>query len=458
MLALASAYQEENIMSHDSTTNPDDATNSPDDGGGSTHETGATMQPVPTYGLSPEAIQTFRSLLESPNVLEMISAFVRDGGVAGEERIVKLLYLVMTSRILERPVSLLIKGSSSGGKSFLLKSGLRLFPASAYWKRSTISPKALVRSKESFEHRMIVVEEAAGLNSGAELYLRLLISEGEISHETLGGGNDDWEGETFEKQGPVGVIITTTEINVHPENETRMLSVTVDESKAQLKKTILAAAKRRGVVGDVVPYQLFHGVVAQQSTAVVIPFLEVLAENVEAVSSRVRRDFEQVATLIEAHTLLHRAHRECDSQGRLVATLEDYTVVYDLVADIISYGVEIAVPEVIRDLVEAVDSLNGEYPDGVRGIAIAKKLNIDKSVVSRYVKTAIGSSYLINLEIHKGRPQRLILGDPLPIDVHVLPHPDVVAHGCMVARVLGVNVPTNELTLPSASEESDDDA
>jgi len=40
--------------------------------------------------------------------------------LVGEERNAKLLYLAATSRVLKMPASVLIKGSSSGGKSFLL--------------------------------------------------------------------------------------------------------------------------------------------------------------------------------------------------------------------------------------------------------------------------------------------------------------------------------------------------
>ena len=39
--------------------------------------------------------------------------------VSGEVRTAKLLYLALTSRVLERPVSVAVKGPSSGGKTYL---------------------------------------------------------------------------------------------------------------------------------------------------------------------------------------------------------------------------------------------------------------------------------------------------------------------------------------------------
>ena len=41
---------------------------------------------------------------------------------------------------------------------------------------------------------------------------------------------------------------------------------------------------------------------------------------------RQRRDFGQLLTLVRVHALLHRSSRECDAEGRIVATLEDYGI------------------------------------------------------------------------------------------------------------------------------------
>jgi hypothetical protein len=44
------------------------------------------------------------------------------------------------------------------------------------------------------------------------------------------------------------------------------------------------------------------------------------------VAVRQRRDFGQLLTLVRVHALLHRSSRECDAEGRIVATLEDYGI------------------------------------------------------------------------------------------------------------------------------------
>jgi len=59
-------------------------------------------------------------------------------------------------------------------------------------------------------------------------------------------------------------------------------------------------------------------------------------------------------------------------------------------------------------------------------------LKLDKSVVSRRVAASVEAGVLRNLESRKGRPARLILGEPLPKEIELLPKPERL-HGCMVA-------------------------
>ena len=51
----------------------------------------------------------------------------------------------------------------------------------------------------------------------------------------------------------------------------------------------------------------------------------------------------------------------------MIATLEDYAVVRELVVDIVSEGVEATVPATVRELVEAVAALRGAALDRPAG-------------------------------------------------------------------------------------------
>lgn len=70
-----------------------------------------------------------------------------------------------------------------------------------------------------------------------------------------------------------------------------------------------------------------------------VPYAEALAEKMGDVAVRLRRDFSVVLSLIKAHAILHQASRERDAEGQVVATLEDYARIRELVSGLISEGV-----------------------------------------------------------------------------------------------------------------------
>ena len=130
---------------------------------------------------------------------EVVDALERHG-LAGEQRLVKLLYLVVTTRLLERPVSVAVKGPSSGGKSYIVELVLRLFPDDAYHAVSAMSDHALVYGFQdvSLVHRMLVVYEAAGARlGGSELPhpVPALGGASQVRHGRQGQGRDARQGD-----------------------------------------------------------------------------------------------------------------------------------------------------------------------------------------------------------------------------------------------------------------------
>jgi hypothetical protein len=69
---------------------------------------------------------------------------------------VKLLYLATTSRLFARPVSVAVKGPSSGGKSFTVERALRFHPPLAYHEMTGMSERGLIYD-EPHEHKMLVI-------------------------------------------------------------------------------------------------------------------------------------------------------------------------------------------------------------------------------------------------------------------------------------------------------------
>ena len=142
---------------------------------------------------------------------------------------------------------------------------------------------------------------------------------------------------------------------------------------------------------------------------------------------RLRRDFTVVLNLIKAHAILHQVSRERDDQGRIVASLDDYRAVRDLVSDLISEGIGASVSDAMRETVSAIDKLATE--EGVTNNQLAAELQLDKSSASRRARAAAKRGFLRNLETKRGKPSRYVTGDPLPEENNILP---TVAqlHGC----------------------------
>jgi DNA-binding transcriptional ArsR family regulator len=376
---------------------------------------------------SHEAWERSSELAKAPNILERFAEELARSGVAGESRIAKLLYLAVTSRLLERPVSIALKGPSSGGKSHVVERVLSFVPESAYYALTAMSERTLAYSEEPIKHRFLVIYEAAGMSGEFATYLmRSLLSEGRVRYETVEKTSEGMKPRLIEREGPTGLIVTTTAVKLHPENETRLLSLTVTDTQDQTRAVMAALAEEASEAGPNV--ESWHALQVWLEGAehrVSIPYAKILADLIPPVAIRLRRDFGALLNLIRAHAVLHQASRDRDDEGRIVATIEeDYVAVRELVVDLVGEGVETTVPKTVRETVEAVKRLReGSKGEPVTVAELARKLKLDRSTVSRRARSAKDRGYLRDLEDNPRKPSRLVLGDDLPDDVQILPRP-----------------------------------
>jgi hypothetical protein len=375
-------------------------------------------------------------LARDTHILDRVTEEVRRTGVVGEERTVKVLYLALTSRLFDRPVSVAVKGPSSGGKSFLVSQVLALFPPEAFYELSAMSDRALVYSTEPLKHRFLVIYEAAGMSGDFASYsIRSLLSEGRLRYETVERTQHGLQPRLIQRDGPTGLLLTTTSVRLHPENETRILSLPVTDTSEQTARVLLAVARNQSHKIDApAAWHALQRRIARGQREVVIPFAEELAKAITPVGLRLRRDFTALLNLVKAHALLHQATRSRDEHGRVVATLEDYGIVRELIVDLMAEGLGATVSPTIRQTVRAVEEELGAAGAGhVTVSAVARRLNLDTSAALRRVKVAISGGFVRNLEDRARLPARLELGDPLPDEVDLLPPPEGLQVGSRVA-------------------------
>lgn len=388
-----------------------------------------------------------RGLVEEPDILARFETDLERAGFAGGTREAKLLFLVATSRLLDKPISAAVKGPSSAGKSFLVKKVLEFFPAPAFLPVTAMSPKALVYSKEPLAHRVLVLYEADGIGPAAELILRSLLSEGHIVYNTVvteDGSAPD--GKRIEREGPTSFITTTTRVSLHRENETRFFSLTVSDAPEHTRAILHALAEEEAAPVDFGPWHALQEFLAAGDRIVKIPFVHQLADLVDVHAVRLRRDFGALLALVRIHAPLHQQSRDRNEKGAIVASAQDYAAVHELVQRTFAEANEQSVPTEVRQTVEAVQHFGDDArpDDGGKGITlkqIGDRLEVvgtrlDRSAVLRRVNRAIGLGLLADESGGgKGKMKRVSLGERLDLhDRAVLPTPAELEEVCTDAR------------------------
>lgn len=355
-------------------------------------------------------------------------------GLVGEDRNAKLVYLALTSRLLDKQVSVVVKGLSSSGKSYAIECTLWLFPDEAAYTMTAMSEKALIYLDEDLAHRTIVLYEATALREGREkaednqtaYIVRSLLSEGRIEYPvTIKDEDGSLKTVKLVKEGPTNLVTSTTSISLHPENETRMLSLSSNDSQAQTRAVMLGAADDISPPPDQpedwIAYQRWLAASANRRAA--IPFARCIAAQIPPVAVRLRRDWNTIRALIKTHAIMHQRNRQTDDRGRVIATVDDYLAIRSLVNDLVADGIGATVPETVRETVRIVDELGkGEDAHMATVAEVARALKIERSAATRRLQTALKAGYIANYEEKRGRPALYgRTSEPMPGDLVVLP-------------------------------------
>jgi hypothetical protein len=225
-----------------------------------------------------------------------------------------------------------------------------LLPESEVIQLSGVSATALVyfgEDEDALQHKLIVVVEAAilaersnGDENPALVLLRSLLSEGSIDRMvTVPQRDGPPKAIRVRRKGPVAVMMTSARDNVESEMLTRLLVCDADESPEQSARVITRKLNQGEAFEDVSEAEAEQWLDLQRWLAldrpyrVVIPFenaihaayLDLFRRYREILQQlRIRRDISGLLGGIQASAVLHKAQRQTDSEGRIVAALADY--------------------------------------------------------------------------------------------------------------------------------------
>jgi DNA primase len=256
-------------------------------------------------------------LLTDPKLLERIAVDFAALGVVGEKTNTLMGYIAVVSRLLERPLAVIIQSSSAAGKSSLMDAVLSLVPAQAQVRYSAMTGQSLFyMGQTSLKNKILAIAEEEGA-SNAGYALKLLQSDGQVTMAST--GKDPNTGllvtHEYKVEGPVMLFLTTTAIDIDEELMNRCIVLTVNESREQTRAIHALQRKRQTLEGLLLSagkqaIQALHQNAQRllQPLAVVNPFAEQLTFLDE--KTRTRRDHMKYLSLIHAITLLHQYQRE----------------------------------------------------------------------------------------------------------------------------------------------------
>ena len=319
-------------------------------------------------------------LLRDPRLLERILTDFDRAGVVGEETNKLVGYLAATSRLLDRPLAVVIQSTSAAGKSALMDSVLSLMPDEQRVKFSAMTGQSLFYMGErDLQHRILALVEEEGAER-ASYALKLLQSEGEISIASTGKDPASGRLVTHEYRvtGPVAIFLTTTSVDVDEELLNRCVLLTVNEDREQTRAIhrrqreaetldgLLAGEDREAVLR-------LHKNAQRLLRPVLVanPFAGQLRFSDER--TRSRRDHTKYLCLIRTIALLHQHQRELlrtTHNGRVVAYIEvtrdDVRVANRLAHEVLGRSLD-ELPPGTRRLLMVLDEMVGAECDA-RGL------------------------------------------------------------------------------------------
>ncbi len=373
------------------------------------------------------------ALLRSPDILSEMVAATNRLGHQGEVVNRRMAFLAgvagHTAGSHEDAIHLVVKGARAGGKNELLRHVLDLLPEARVRFLTGVSQQALVYSGGKIEG-VLVFQEAEGEEHG-EYQIRQAMSEGWLERLTV----IDGASRTVRTYVCGSVFTTTTEVALHDENQTRVFDLHIDETRELTRRVIDAVARK--FVGEGIPDAERERLLTVWRTAlgdlqpvgVVIPYMTEIAERFPNTQLRARRDISRTGNLIRASAVLHQRSRERDDEGRLVASLDDYRMVYPLIQAVLGPSMS-----GLTEKAKQIAALHTELGGGEKWLdraELQKKAQTDSVASEKTVRkwaTQFVETGLREARKHEGKIQHRALRD-VQLEAISLPSPDDLVEG-----------------------------
>jgi DNA primase catalytic core len=371
--------------------------------------------------------------LTAPDLVGRLRAAFHKAGIIGEENNTLLAYLAGVSRLLERPLAIIVQSASAAGKTTLMDAVLAFFPEEERIKYSAMTGQSLYYLGETnLKHKILAIVEEAGAEK-ASYALKLLQSEGELTIASTGKdpATGRMETQVYRVEGPVMIMLTTTAIDLDEELQNRCLTLSVDESPEQTAKIHTLQRERRtlaGLVAKAERTELLRVLRNAQRLLTAVDVLNPYAPSLTFPSGRTRnrRDHEKYLTLIDSIALLHQHQRPLvrhEMGGRTLeyvpVTLDDIALANELAPEVLGRSLDELPPQTrrllghIRSLVKA----KGEAAFSRRELREAcgwsltqVRAHLERLIELEYLELRhgrLGSSFVYELMVNPEAPENV---------------------------------------------------
>ncbi len=443
------------------------------------HDTGGG-QPDPLANTPDDVKRDAEALLNDSNLIEQITRDLQSVGIVGEKRTALLVYLVGTSRKLDRPLAAIVQSTSASGKSYLLRQVASMMPPEDVLAAHSITEQVLYYLPEgSLRHKFIISGERTqtddnGQAEAASKAFRELVADGELRKlVTIKDENGNPSSRYIVQEGPVAFAESSTATALFEEDSTRLLSLSMDESARQtadiqshLARVAAGSATSSAKRDRILEIHQTAQRMLSGELGVIIPFAGQL--RLPATKVSVRRSFSHLLSVIQVVAFLCQKQRQVQVRGDqrfIVATPADYETAVDVLLPVLVQGFS-SLPAKSQELLKVVDGRREDenFATFTRD-DLSDWLGISYREAARRLRPLIGTG-LISQDT-SSKPYKLRRTDaapPNPADLG-LPNPaeleDVCSHSLLNPAVCsqtladtGVNYAAG--VLPNGAESPDD--
>lgn len=329
-----------------------------------------TLEPAePVIEMSEADRKEALALLRAPDLLERILADFHACGVVGEDGNKLTGYLAAVSRLLERPLGVIVQSTSAAGKTTLMEAVLAFMPEEQRSQYSAMTGQSLYYLGQSdLRHKILAIVEEEGAEK-ASYALKLLQSEGRLTIASTGKdpGTGRLRTEEYEVEGPVMIFLTTTAADIDEELLNRCLVLSVDEGREQTeaihrlqREQETLAGLQRKLERDRLLNLHRNAQRLLKPLHVVNPFAPQLTFLSER--TRTRRDHTKYLALIRTIALLHQHQREAKplpgkpDASFIEVTKDDIAAANRLAHEVLGRSLD-ELPPQTRELLRRLDAM-----------------------------------------------------------------------------------------------------